>query len=151
MSNCSHCIPSSITWSPANDGTLNCTGTSASTVYTCYSNETIFFTDWDTLSPDIIFQYNPINGNVIPVTGVTINYYNGIANTTTKFWVQGSDNASIDEYTIAYSPLLPGNSVILTGPTNKPITGLQQLTSLVAISENVLVGSDGINGSCSMG
>jgi hypothetical protein len=139
MSNCNNCLPTSITWSPANNGTLNCTGTSASTVYTCYSNETIFFTDWDFSSANVLYQ-DSIDGGVIPVTGVTINYPYGIANTNSKFWVQDSGNTSINEYSISYSPLLPGNSVILTGPINKPITGTNQLNSLVAISEDVLVG-----------
>jgi hypothetical protein len=140
MSNCNHCIPTTITWYPANDGTLNCTGTSASTVYTCYSNQTIFFSNWDGLSTDKIYQYDPSIGSVIPITGVSINYNNGIANTTSKFWVQGADNASIDEYTITYSPLLSGNSVILAGLTNKPIIGVSKLNSLVVINNNVLIG-----------
>jgi hypothetical protein len=140
MSNCNHCLPTSITWSPTNNGTLNCTGTSASTVYTCFTNETIFFTDWDFFGPDIVYQYNPGNSSVNPITGTSINYPYGIANTTSKFWVQSNDNVSIDEYTIAYSPLLSGNTVILDGPRNKPITGITELNSLVAISEDVLVG-----------
>jgi hypothetical protein len=56
---------------------------------------------------------------------------------------KNNDNISIDEYTIAYSPLLSGNTVILDGPRNKPITGIAELNSLVAISEDVLFGSSG--------
>jgi hypothetical protein len=140
MSNCNNCLPTTITWSPANNGTLNCTGTSASTVYTCYSNETIFFTDWDFLSINVLYQ-DATNGGVIPVTGVTFDYSYGIANTNSKFWVQGSNNSSINEYTISYSPIILGNSVSLTGPINKSIiSGTTQLNSLVAISEDVLIG-----------
>jgi len=143
MSNCNNCLPTSITWSPANNGTLNCTGTSASTVYTCYSNETIFFTDWDLLTPNQILYQDATDGGVILVTGVTFDYSYGIANTNSKFWFQGSDNSSINEYTISYSPIILGNSVTLTGPTNKSITGINQLNSLVAISEDVLIGGGG--------
>ena len=139
MSNCNNCLPTSITWSPANDGTLNCTGTSASTVYTCYSNETIFFTDYDVISPDFIFQYNPSIGSIYTVTGASTSYQNGIANTNSKFWVQGADNASIDEYTISFSPIISGSPITVSGPINKTITGNLQLNSLVAISEDVLI------------
>ena len=144
MSNCNNCLPTTITWYPANDGTLNCTGTSASTVYTCYTNETIFFTDKDIISPDFIFQYNPSIGSVYTVTGASTSYQNGIANTNSKFWVQGSDAASIDEYTISFSPIISGSPITVSGPINKPIIGLSELNSLVAISEDVLVGG-GIN------
>lgn len=140
MSNCNHCLPTTITWSPANDGTLNCTGTSASTVYTCYSNETIFFTDWDGVSGDKIFQYNPSIGSIYTVTGASVSYQNGIANTNSNFWVQGADNLSIDEYTISFSPIISGNPITVSGPINKTITGFSQLNSLVPISEDVLIG-----------
>jgi hypothetical protein len=140
MSNCNNCLPTSITWSPANNGTLNCTGTSASTVYTCYSNEIIFYTDWNGASGNIIRQYDPSNGSNNFLTGATFDYPYGIANTNNKLWVQGSDFTSINEYTIAYSPITPGNTIIVTGPVNKPIIGLNKLNSLVAISEDVLVG-----------
>ena len=66
MSNCNNCLPTTITWSPANNGTLNCTGTSASTVYTCYSNETFFFTDWDFSSPNVLYQ-DATDGGVNPM------------------------------------------------------------------------------------
>ena len=140
MSNCNNCLPTSITWSPANNGTLNCTGTSASTVYTCYSNEIIFYTDWDGASGNIIRQYDPSNGSNNFLTGATFDYPYGIANTNNKLWVQGNDFTSINEYTIAYSPITSGNTIIVTGPVNKPIIGLNKLNSLVAISEDVLVG-----------
>ena len=140
MSNCNNCLPTTITWYPANDGTLNCTGTSASTVYTCYSNETIFFTDYDVISTDFIFQYNPSIGSIYTVTGASTSYQNGIANTNSKFWVQGADNASIDEYTISFSPIISGSPITVSGPTNKVITAISQLDSLVAISDDALVG-----------
>ena len=146
MSNCNHCLPTTITWSPANDGTLNCTGTSASTVYTCFTNEMIFVTNWDGLSSDIVLQYDPSNSTVSPIPSFPLIYQYGIANTNSKFWYQGNDSDSIDEYTISYSPIIPGNTVIVTGPTNKPIIGLSELNSLVAISDDMLVGGGQFSG-----
>jgi hypothetical protein len=146
MSNCNNCLPTSITWSPANNGTLNCTGTSASTVYTCFTNEIIFYTDWDGASGNIIRQYDPSNGSNNFLTGATFDYPYGIANTNNKLWVQGDDFTSINEYTIAYSPITPGNTIIVTGPVNKQIIGLNKLNSLVAISEDVLVGGGDFGG-----
>jgi hypothetical protein len=146
MSNCNNCLPTTITWSPANNGTLNCTGTSASTVYTCFSNELIFYVDYDGVSQNYIRQYDPSNGSNGFLTGATFNYMYGIANTNNKLWVQGDDFTSINEYTIAYSPITSGNTIIVTGPINKPIIGLNKLNSLVAISEDVLVGGGDFSG-----
>ena len=87
MSNCNNCLPTSITWLPANDGTLNCTGTSASTVYTCFTNEIIFYTDWDGVSGNIVRQYDPSNGSNNFLTGATFDYPYGIANTNNKVFI----------------------------------------------------------------
>jgi hypothetical protein len=107
----------------------------------------IFYVDYDGVSlNNFIRQYDPSNGSNSFLTGATFNYMYGIANTNNKLWVQGNNFTSINEYTIAYSPITSGNTIIVTGPINKPIIGLNKLNSLVAISEDVLVGGGDFGG-----
>lgn len=139
MGNCSHCSSSISNWVTASDGTLDCTGTSASTVFRCFSNQSVFLVDQQE-----ILYFNPTASPGV-ISGGPLGYdLIDVANTTTKLWTT-SGGSEIIEFDLTLSPFEEG---VISKPSlnfNRILTssGITAFDALTALDNNNLVGGSG--------
>jgi hypothetical protein len=138
MSNCNHCSNLITNWTPLDDGSLDCTGTSASTTFICFNSSSVFYGNGSK-----IYHFNPNTNIDQAITGVLPYTVFEIANTNDKIWVT-SGGTDLIEFDLELSPIDYGvGAPNVTYNRNLTSSGVTAFDGLGALDDNRLYGGSG--------